>query len=281
MKKVWQIVLIAVACGMFGANSARAGIMDGLVSYWPLDGDLLDAQDDNDGSNGNPRVAVGFEAGKFGDAGVFSGNNFVEITGGDESEFDFTGGDMSVSAWFTVDEFTGSWQALVAKGEGGGWRVARRGGDNVMSFAGGIGDIPGSAIGPDVTDGEWHNIVAISEHAVSSRLWVDGQLVAENVGGPGDPGADPPVPPSPNLEDRENRMQIGGNPDSAGRSWNGDIDDVGVWNRVLTPGEVAGIWNGGAGAPIPQAVPEPSTILLAAFGLLGLALHSLRRRLSA
>ena len=47
-----------------------------------------------------------------------------------------------------------------------------------MSYAGGSGDIPGSALGTDVTDGEWHHLVAISEHEVSTRLWVDGELVA-------------------------------------------------------------------------------------------------------
>lgn len=51
-------------------------------------------------------------------------------------------------------------------------------------------------------------------------------------------------------------------------------DDLGIWHRALTPTEIAEIYNGGTGATIGSLVPEPSTALLGALGLLGL----LRRR---
>ena len=45
---------------------------------------------------------------------------------------------------------------------------------------------------------------------------------------------------------------IGGNPQGGpnNRNWNGLIDDVAIWCRVLTDGEIAQIYNGGAGASI-------------------------------
>lgn len=33
--------------------------------------------------------------------------------------------------------------------------------------------------------------------------------------------------------------------------WNGDVDEVGVWTRVLTAGEIASLYNGGAGRAYP------------------------------
>jgi hypothetical protein len=59
-------------------------------------------------------------------------------------------------------------------------------------------------------------------------------------------------------------MQISGNPDAGNRGWNGNIDDVGAWNRVLTQEEVSSIWNGGTGASIASltgGAPTPLQIV--------------------
>ena len=45
-------------------------------------------------------------------------------------------------------------------------------------------------------------------------------------------------------------MQIGDNPDSATREWEGHIDDVAVWDRALSNDEIASIYNGGDGNSI-------------------------------
>ena len=210
------LVLGTLACLVLTSAAASAGVTDGLVSYWPLDGSFNDAWDNKDGTFMGTDSVANFTPGQFGAGIDLDGvDQFVEITGGDESDFDFEAADFSVSSWFRVDAFDKDWQALIAKGEGGGWRVARRGSDPVVSYTGGSGDIPGSAIGPDVSDGAMHHVVAITENGVSTRIWVDGGLV--ETGG------------VPTLENRDNRMRIGENPDSTGRTWNGLIDDVATW----------------------------------------------------
>jgi hypothetical protein len=45
---------------------------------------------------------------------------------------------------------------------------------------------------------------------------------------------------------------IGENPDALNRQWEGEIDDIGLWNRVLSPEEIAVLYNGGAGTPVSQ-----------------------------
>ena len=66
----------------------------------------------------------------FGSALALDGvDQFVEITGGDNTALSFEGGSMAVSAWFRIGGFDKGWQALVAKGEGNRWRVHRRGGE--------------------------------------------------------------------------------------------------------------------------------------------------------
>jgi hypothetical protein len=52
-----------------------------------------------------------------------------------------------------------------------------------------------------------------------------------------------------------------------GRWFDGSIDEVAIWNRSLTAGEVTEVYTLGNSA---QAVPEPSVFLLAGLGLFGL-----------
>jgi hypothetical protein len=56
-------------------------------------------------------------------------------------------------------------------------------------------------------------------------------------------------------------LQIGGNPQAANRGWDGNIDDVAVWDRPLTPEEVALIWNDGAGASVASLTGSGSASL--------------------
>ena len=219
--------------------SSGEGIGFGLVSYWPLDADLMDAVDDNHGTEEGG--VIPFEAGKFNNAINLDGTQNVIITGGDESEFDFTGGSMTVSAWCTAATIDLGWQCLIAKGEGNGWRLHRRGGDVPEEFAwtGGVGDTPAHGT-PIVIGGDpetWHHVVGVTDGATQiESLYIDGVEVATKTGAV--------------LEDRGNRMRIGDNPDALGRGWNGKIDDVAIWARALPADTIAEIWADGDGTSI-------------------------------
>ena len=181
-----------------------------------------------------------------------------------------TGESLTVSAWFRVDAFDGgNWQALIAHGEGSDWRIARQNGASTLAYAGGTGDLGGGTNGPDVLTGSlWHHVVAITEHDVSTRIWIDGALI-------GTSGS------APNLanDTRATDLLIGGNQQPGGdfRGWNGGIDDVALWNRPLSESEIGLIYNSGQlGTSLGAiTVPEPSSGLL---GFLGLALIARRRR---
>jgi hypothetical protein len=131
-----------------------------------------------------------------------------------------------------------------------------------MSYAGGNADIPGAGVGPNVNNGAFHHVVAITEHQVGTRMWVDGMLVATvnnattalvNNGNGGQP-----FPENPPL-------LIGENPQTGNRTWNGLIDDVAIWNRPLTDGEIASLWNNGTGNSLgslidPNTAPVPGDV---------------------
>ncbi|MDG1854284.1 MAG: hypothetical protein P8I97_09000 [Verrucomicrobiales bacterium] len=209
-----------------------------LVSYWPLDSDFDDAKAENHGvEEGGP---IEFQTGKFDGSVYLNGSQSIEITG-DENTFDFAGESFTVSAWYTAEAINKSWQCLIAKGEGNGWRVHRRGGDNPpeMTFTGGNGDVDRHNV--EMTVGgdpeTWHHVAGVTDSSTQEEiLYLDGEEVARKAGA--------------TLQDRGNPMRIGDNPDARNRNWQGKVDDVAVWGRALSPIEIAEIWDGGSGKSI-------------------------------
>ncbi len=246
-------------------NSPLLDWNDGLAAYWAMDGDYTDAVAISgvpaNGTLKNPHgPSADFVAGKFGQAANLSRNannrnEYIAIESVDENWFDFSTslsastyptatGKVTISAWCKTAAFNVNWQAIIAKGEGGSYRLSRRNDRNGPAFSSGGVTMPGNAVANQfpINDNQWHHIVAISEDGVSTRLWVDGELVATGA--------------APVLADGSSFLLIGGNPevDAAERfrSWNGQIDDVALWSRALSPLEIYAIYYGGEGTSIGQ-----------------------------
>ncbi|MCA9170238.1 MAG: LamG domain-containing protein [Planctomycetales bacterium] len=273
----WRRWASALALVLAVSGTASAGIHDGLLNYWNLDGNFDDTAGSLSGNvstnadNGSqPGTSVSFaDSPASGQYAVFNGDDsaFIEVPNSDDIVA--TGESLSISAWLNVNQFDQSWQALIAHGESNDYRVARRDASDIMSYAGGVGDIPtDNTTGPNVNDGNWHHLVAISPAGGNAELWVDGALVSTG-------GA------TSIADNGSGRLMIGGNPDTAGdgyRTWDGGIDDVGMWNRALTGAEIGAIYAGGLnGVPL-SSVPEPSSAVLALLSLSGLGLFRRRGR---
>ena len=214
-------------------------IPNGLMAYWNFDGNLLDSINGFDGTSRgtNPVAFVDSKLG-FGDAIKLNGSNYVDITGANQKGLDFPKGSVSIAGWFKVDAFDKDWQALISKGENSNYRIARRGGTNSIAYAGGVGE--GADDEPAVNDGKWHHFVAISDAtgaAFGTALYLDGVIHGINTN-------------KPVLTANAKDLFIGENPDATGRQWKGEIDDVAIWNRVLTPTEIGTLYNGGQGTPL-------------------------------
>lgn len=227
-------------------STAQAVISTDLTAYWTFEGNLSDlagtyplaasATADDAGFTG---ASVGFDpGGRFGQAfksaGADNGKATVALSN------DLSGiptGSVTVSLWFKALSPLTDWSALIAVGEGSAWRIARNGGSNPLkySYAGGSADITTTATyGPSTAPiTTWTHLVAVTEKSVGTRLYINGVLQATNTA-------------TPNLTTNGSTvLWIGGNPNSANRTWNGYLDDIGIWKRALTPAEITSIYNAG------------------------------------
>ncbi len=217
------------------SNENPIQLADQLTAYWPFEnnledqaGEIFGSANTNDDDLDFRGTGSGFGAGLFGSAG-YSGNGGGYAEAPDSADIDESNNVISISAWMLIDEFDTGFQTLISKGEGSNYRIARWQQTNTVGYAGGVGDIFDTS--EDVNDDEWHHVVATSGPS-GTRLYIDGLLTSSSNN-------------TVNLTNSNNPLFIGNNPDADNRQWNGQIDDLALWHRVLNADEVALIYNAG------------------------------------
>jgi hypothetical protein len=206
----------------------------GLEAHYEFEGTTNDSS-----GNGRHGTAMGgpvFVAGKVGQAINLDGvDDFVEITGykgvvGDGSETP----PWTVTAWIRTN---GNGEVVGWGSTGNGNRMEFRINDGRTRAEGGGGNTQGDT---SINDGGWHHIaVTVQPNSVYSSgidLWSDGRLDTRS-------NSDPdPWHPTADFA-----VKIGIRYNGSGRQFTGAIDDVRIYNRVLTEEEIA--WLGGRTLP--------------------------------
>jgi len=143
---------------------------------------------------------------------------------------DYTG-DHSISLWVKseLDGPSASWMSFYTTGDTTKWGfLYNYGSDYIRAYpvSGGDWDV-------DLQTGDWIHIVATQTQAGTVTLYIDNTILGSiaNVNTLG-------------TNQTIGGMNIGGNPIYG---WAGKIDEVGVWDRVLTTGEIEQLYNEGNG----------------------------------
>ena len=218
-------------------KTAFTGKESGLVGYWDFDdGDASDKTGNGyDGElNGDAKIV---EASGVAGRGLVHvsvaakkiGNSALVLDGdGDFVETpltDLSGSELSIQYWFKGK----SNQSAVRQQGGPGWVVAGWGGQHILFNDGGTS---GVSIGSDYNDGDWHHIVMTwkqnSENGFAS--YVDGKLVAAR---------NSSNSPIPNINAPIQFGAFLGKYEFA----NGELDEIAIWNRSLSFGEISSQWN--------------------------------------
>jgi hypothetical protein len=197
---------------------------EGLVAYYPLDGDVTDAS-----GNGHDGVIMGdpnFAEGIVGQALDLDGDGDYIDCGNDPNFGMQETNQMTAASWVTIRSIPAAWSAIVAKGEYA-WRISNANLDPRFHFGITIWNAPDTfgtdgvtAVGFD----EWHHVAGTFDGA-NINLYVDGAL---DIG----------VPTTEPIGANEASVLIGENPESTGRFWDGLIDEVMIYNRALSEGEI-------------------------------------------
>ncbi len=231
-------------------------VEDGLVSYWSFDdtdvrGDIVkDLVGGNDGTIlGSPKLVKG----KIGDAMEFGGEpEAIDVTSPANGSLDFgEDQDFTMMAWIKVDnppELGGGQSTIISKGDGGGnarilWKIVGTKLQMTIANESGAGPKIDFNSNSDIVDGNWHHVVFVSDRSDSTRIYIDKKLDAE--GGPSE-GTDVTT---------ESPLYIGASVrigKTTRRYFVGLIDEVGIYNRVLTEDEIEFNYNAEGLAVNPQ-----------------------------
>ena len=205
---------------------------EGLVSWWPGDGDASDIQDGNDGNLVN---GTAFAPGHVEEAFQFdSVNDYVFI--GNPSNLDISG-DLTIEFWFRVD--VSKYNVLVAKGiglSGNEWWVRHRG-DGGGFLQAGFQDMELDFVQVDTTatidPGSFHHLAWVRDES-TGRLYVDGV----EIGSATNSALGDIRNPHDLIFGADNRLRTD---DFAAVT----MDEISYFNRALFPAEIVAIFDAG------------------------------------
>lgn len=200
-------------------------LLNGLQRYYKLDGNGLDSFGGQNAVVSNPTYVTG----KIGQAARVAGDTSKSIVAPGLNLMTA----ISIGMWVY---WTGSNSFAMVVGNmdgagGTGLNYAILTSGTGMTFYG-TGNAT-SATAAAMTQNVWHHVVATRTLTGTAQFWVNGVAGSTASG---------PAPFSVPAAD----FRIGHREDNFA-SFPGDMDEVGVWNRVLTSGEIAELYNAGAG----------------------------------
>jgi hypothetical protein len=202
-----------------------------LVALYEFEGDFNDSSNGHDGDPYGDATTVYDPVINSNVLSLDGTGDYVIITDSNQpgSAFDITG-TITVACWIKIPNFDKDWQAIVTKGDSA-WRLGRASGTGTgigVEFAC-SGLSPSSWVSGEirVDDDQWHHVAGVYD---GSRLciYVDGILDSfENTSG--------------SISNNTYNVLIGENEEMPGREWNGQIDDVRIYNRALSHGEIVSL----------------------------------------
>jgi hypothetical protein len=207
-----------------------------LVGHWRFENNLLDTSGNgNDGTVGAGSAA--YVRGKVGQAWDNDATRFVEIGNPTEMQINTEDGPgLTMCAWAKPSSFptTGNIRVVFASGTLGSGRHGCGIYYSSVNYVFQVrrGDSVVSAFFPHNNNTDWVHLAGTRRDGVTI-LYVNGVLVSSNTGEIGDT--------TPNFP-----YQIGQREGFSQEIWRfqGQIDDVQIWNRALQPHHIRAIYNG-------------------------------------
>lgn len=227
-------------------------LIDNLVAYWKLDeasGNAIDAHGSNTLTDTN---SVGTGTGVINSARDFESGSTQYCTIADNTDLSTGNIDFTFSFWINIESNNNYRNVL---GKGSAWSQAG------VEYHVWLNQDAGQRVVWEVgTDGfaSLVNVTANNAGNLSTGTWyfvvVWHDSVANEIGISVNDGTPDTTAHSAGVWDSDKAFSIGNmGSTGGGQTWDGLIDEVGFWKRVLTSGERTQLYNGGAGLAYPFA----------------------------
>ena len=249
-----DLVIGDIVRGMHFGNAEADPIPppEGMVSWWPGDGNAEDIVDGNDGSL---QGGAGFAAGLVDQAFSMDGaDDYVLVP--DSASLDLTD-QFTLDAWINPSGLHSAGPTsgpLISKigGAGGnnGYQLGIRGNNAEMfcEFNAAGEPWPTNALivtlPSAIPMGQWSHVACVYDNA-DLKIYVDGVLVGTQAIG------------AKSVVNSASNVRIGSN-DNNDHFFHGVIDEVEIFNRALTADEIRAIYNAGSAGKVKEAVFNPS-----------------------
>jgi len=214
-----------------------------LVSYWKLEeasGFRYDAHGSNDLTDNN---TVGQGTGKQGNCADFEygSTEYLSITDANQSGLDITG-DLTICAWLKVESNPANgFNPIVSKltSASRSYLFDITNGNTIRFYYSTNGSTSNYSVSKSWTPtaGVWYHVALVFDaSAGQGEFFVDGSSLGTSTAG------------GTSLHNGTADFEIGGNTGFS-RSFDGLIDEVGIWNAKLSSADIAAIYNSGDGIP--------------------------------
>lgn len=244
-----RLVLNVLVLALFTCSLVHA--QSGPIGHWKLDEGTGTSTADASGSGSTGTLANSptWSTGRINSALTFSGNRYV-TTGTPSNLTNLYSTGMTVTAWIKpASAGTGNGGRIVDKSNGGaGWSFKMNGSTKVQFAASEFATTDATRdSGASITLNAWQHVSVTwtgSATATNIHLYVNGTLsdgTATNGAGA-------------SRDDSAAPFAIGNRPVDAARGFDGLIDDVRVYNRVLTSTEIQTL----ADSTVPSAPTSPT-----------------------
>jgi hypothetical protein len=256
-------VIVSNSVGATNSLTAQLGVFggslgDNLVAYLPFDGDYKDYSPYH--NNGTPVGSPSFAPGRIGQSLHFATTNDESVlnyvTLGYPASLQFGSNSFSVGFWINYTN-QGDDAAFIGNKDWNssgnvGWIVASQSSGRFRVQATGTGGTRMNTTStPLIRDGNWHHILCTFWRAQFVSTYVDGQLINTT-----------PVLYTGSVDTVTNGYAVNIGQDGTGHYTDannsslhidGFIDEVMLWNRIVTPTEVAMLYNAGTNgvSPLP------------------------------
>jgi len=228
---------VAMSAGLLTTPLALADLNDGLVAYYPFNGNANDESGNGNEGTVNGATLTEDKLGNADSAYSFDGiNDYISVADG--SQFNFTN-NLSLSLWVKPQSTQVAYAGLIDKNHYGPHKgfVLQQSGNRHNSFYFGYGDGTkwsnphGDTFRVEFNSESWNHLVISKEDTEISYFLNGVHVITENVA-------------VPEIASNEELPLYIGSVNGTTRFFNGIIDDIRIYNRALSEDEIQALYAG-------------------------------------